>query len=271
MSVTAAWVANQLREAREERGWTQKDLAHRLGRTQTAISYWESGKRKPDIDDLLDLATALGEDVSYFFPPERQRQPIRAILRATADRLASSDLRVTLDDLVDDAEAADWPAPEIEIRARTPTQAAEELIDKAEISHPPVPVERLAQLCGAFVVVRHFPQELSGLVFEYDNAAVIGVNQDHHEHRRRFTIAHELGHHLLEHHERFHIDVHEGELLGHDWRAERSANDFAADLLMPRRFLVDAFETTPDPAALAKRFDVSELAMGYRLVNLGLR
>jgi hypothetical protein len=40
---------------------------------------------------------------------------------------------------------------------------------------------------------------------------------------------------------------------------------------MPRRFVAPAFNETPNPATLANRFDVSEIAMGYRLVNLGLR
>jgi hypothetical protein len=40
---------------------------------------------------------------------------------------------------------------------------------------------------------------------------------------------------------------------------------------MPRRFVAPAFDADPNPPSLAKRFEVSEIAMGYRLVNLGLR
>jgi hypothetical protein len=56
-----------------------------------------------------------------------------------------------------------------------------------------------------------------------------------------------------------------------DWRAARAANDFAAELLMPRRFISAAHAGNSDPALLAERFEVSQLAMGYRLVSLGLR
>jgi Zn-dependent peptidase ImmA (M78 family) len=87
----------------------------------------------------------------------------------------------------------------------------------------------------------------------------------------RFSMAHELGHHLLDHSERFHIDVTEGNLPGSDYASERAANDFAAELLMPRRLLTRFAEAQPETAWLAKRFGVSEIAMGYRLVNLGLR
>ncbi|HTU78400.1 MAG TPA: ImmA/IrrE family metallo-endopeptidase [Solirubrobacteraceae bacterium] len=77
-------------------------------------------------------------------------------------------------------------------------------------------------------------------MFTYGDGAVIGINADHPETRQRFTMAHELGHYLLRHHERaeayedrFHLDLAENTPPGFDWRAERAANDFAADLLMP--------------------------------------
>jgi Zn-dependent peptidase ImmA (M78 family) len=93
-----------------------------------------------------------------------------------------------------------------------------------------------------------------------------------------FSLAHELGHFLLGHHlrgrgfgERFHLDIAEGTPPDYDWRAERAANDFAADVLMPRRLISQAFEQVSAPGLLAERFDVSEVAMGYLLLNLGLR
>ena len=57
---------------------------------------------------------------------------------------------------------------------------------------------------------------------------------------------------------------------GIDYRAECAANDFAADLLMSRRLVTAASESTPTTAGLATTFEVSEIAMGYHLVNLGL-
>jgi Zn-dependent peptidase ImmA (M78 family) len=117
-----------------------------------------------------------------------------------------------------------------------------------------------------------------GLVSAHEDGAVIGINDGHSDTRQRFSAAHELGHFLLGHHERsssyeqrFHIDISEGSPPGFDWRAERAANDFAADLLMPRRLIAAEFQQSQDPTKPAARFHVSEIAMGYRLVNLGLR
>jgi Zn-dependent peptidase ImmA (M78 family) len=51
---------------------------------------------------------------------------------------------------------------------------------------------------------------------------------------------------------------------------EQEANRFAADVLMPPALLELAHAQMPDSGPLAHRFGVSEVAMGYRLINLGL-
>jgi transcriptional regulator with XRE-family HTH domain len=278
MTELASWVAHALRGAREQRGWSQSELARRLNRTQTAISYWEAGKRTPRLDDLLDIADALEIEVDAFLPPQRARRPATAILRATAERLADADLRTEIDALIDDAELSELPRRDLVVTSRAPAYAANELLERAGVRSAPVPIEGLAARCGVLVRYRTFPDSLSGLVFAHDDGAVIGVNAAHHANRQRFSLAHELGHYLLGHTEasstnddRFHIDVAEGTPPGYDWRAERAANEFAADVLMPRRIVMAAFSRHPNPVALALEFSVSEIAMGYRLVNLGLR
>ena len=52
-----------LKESREKRGWTQRDLASRLGLTQTHISGIESGKIVPRYDTLLELVRILDRDL----------------------------------------------------------------------------------------------------------------------------------------------------------------------------------------------------------------
>jgi Zn-dependent peptidase ImmA (M78 family)/DNA-binding XRE family transcriptional regulator len=278
MTDTTAWVSSAIRGAREQRGWSMSELARRLNKTQTAVSYWEAGKRSPGLDDLVDLADALGVTVDAFFPPERTRRPVTAVMRATVERLADAELQAAIDSLLTQAEETDLPPEQITVAAAAPTHAANDLLEKARVTKPPVDVAKLAELCGVMVLYSEFPDSLSGLVFAHDGAAVIGVNENHPPNRQRFSLAHELGHYLLGHHQqsrgyedRFHIDTSDGTPPGFDWRAERAANDFGAEVLMPRRLISQAFKKTQDPAALAGMFEVSELAMGYRLVNLGLR
>lgn len=148
----------------------------------------------------------------------------------------------------------------------------------------PVDVELVAQRCGADVTRERFRRDLSGMLVRGDDTdlAVIGVNSTHHPRRQRFTIAHEVGH--LQLHKGRKVTVDSG--LRVDYRddagnpsiqEERDANAFAASLLMP----APAVKSKAEPlvragatrstlvADLAKTFEVSEEAMGYRLLNLG--
>ena len=196
-------------------------------------------------------------------------------MRATAERLDRQDLDRALQRLVDEAEALPQPVATIEISASQPARAARELLAHHAGALPPIDVEQLARDCGLQVIAAQFDDALSGVLVALDSGAVIGVNARHSRRRQRFSIGHELGHYLLDHHDRFHIDLGPdtayGTPPGYDWQSERSANDFAAELLMPTQLVEDAFSSTPSAPALAARFDVSELAMSYRLQNLGLR
>lgn len=88
--------------------------------------------------------------------------------------------------------------------------------------------------------------------------------------RQRFTIAHELGHHVLRHGARDR-DTPENFTLGASDPVEVDANKFAADLLMPPQ-LVRAMVEVKNIRSLrqlARLFNVSTAAMGYRLRGMG--
>ncbi|SDE51063.1 helix-turn-helix domain-containing protein [Paraburkholderia lycopersici] len=73
-------VAAQLRELREQRGWLQQDVADQLGRTQTFVSKYESGGRRVDLIELLDILRAL-EANPHEFIDWVQQQPMTALPR----------------------------------------------------------------------------------------------------------------------------------------------------------------------------------------------
>ncbi len=56
-----------LRQIRQQKGWSQKDLADRAGVGQDTISGIESGRRQPHPSTLRKLADALGVRVAEFF------------------------------------------------------------------------------------------------------------------------------------------------------------------------------------------------------------
>lgn len=71
------------------------------------------------------------------------------------------------------------------------------------------------------------------------------------ENRQRFSIAHELGHHLLSHHDRFHMMSLRATHLVMTGKQSERPNEFAADLLMPRDMVTSRFPHIPDTQQLA--------------------
>jgi transcriptional regulator with XRE-family HTH domain len=72
---SAAWFAGRLRELREAAGWTQEQLAERVGVKREAIARWEAGKREPGWSNVLTLAEALGVDCTAFTQAPAERVP----------------------------------------------------------------------------------------------------------------------------------------------------------------------------------------------------
>ena len=55
----------RIRELREERDWTQKDVALKLNCSQQAYSYYETGHREPPINILKQLAEIFETTIDY--------------------------------------------------------------------------------------------------------------------------------------------------------------------------------------------------------------
>ena len=144
-----------------------------------------------------------------------------------------------------------------------------------------IPVEQIARERGVNVQSVPLDDELSGMAFVKGDAAVIIVNAAHHPNRRRFTIAHELGHHMLHRAylcDNVHVDkaILKRDELSSDGtdRKEIQANAFAAELLMPeclmRRWSEIDINDEVTVNSLAKKLGVSPAALTYRFINLGI-
>jgi len=140
----------------------------------------------------------------------------------------------------------------------------------------PVDPVQIADQLGLDVLVTDLPEDVSGaLIKERDQDPVILLNQGDSRNRQRFTCAHELGHYIQksqndgEDYE--YIDLR-GQLAktGQD-TDEVYANNFAANLLMPKAAVCALHEQKVPSFIMALKFQVSDDAMRYRLKNLGLR
>ena len=162
------------------------------------------------------------------------------------------------------------------------------LLRKHQIFGAPVPVDRVATEEGLPIIEHALQGEVSGALISSNGVSAIAVNSAHHLNRRRFTIAHELAHAKLGHKgDQDHIDW-KFTVLRRDGKSsdatdvqEIEANTFAATLLMPREFLIKDLKlqagsngevelSNDQLAALARKYQVSETAMNFRLNNLGL-
>jgi Zn-dependent peptidase ImmA (M78 family) len=164
----------------------------------------------------------------------------------------------------------------------------EDLLSRHQVHVPPVQVKKIAQDEGLLLLESPFPSDVSGALVRSGKVVAIAVNLSQHVNRQRFTIAHELAHYSLKHKEgEDHLDRNftvlrrdENSSTGTDDQ-EIEANYFAACLLMPEGFLRrdvaqlakfngESALGEPEIFSLAKKYEVSKAAMGYRLVNLGL-
>jgi Zn-dependent peptidase ImmA (M78 family) len=137
----------------------------------------------------------------------------------------------------------------------------DDILREFGIRVPPIDVWEIAERMGIKVLNVSQPG-WAGAVRSNDNEAFIWVRAEDLETRKRFTVAHELGHLMLH-------------PLGTEYRdnegftggpGEGEANRFAAGLLMPM-WMLDSFAMSlgADPRFLAGMFDVSVESMKIRL------
>lgn len=167
------------------------------------------------------------------------------------------------------------------IRRRRIEQLVHELLAKHRLKGPPVPVERIARKLGLEIESRKFAdREFSGILVREGDRAVVGINSSHAPTRRRFSLAHEIGHFLLHEGDRVFIDRSYNVSLRNRESSlgtnieEIEANAFAANLLVPEPFLLrdlDAadidLEDEESIGRLARKYRVSPQAMTFRLLN----
>nr|WP_301864480.1 ImmA/IrrE family metallo-endopeptidase [Bifidobacterium catenulatum] len=157
----------------------------------------------------------------------------------------------------------------------------------------PVDLKAIAEAIGLQSEMRYLPNDVDGLLVRTETGAPFKavMNASTSDNRRRFTLAHEIGHYIHQ----FQNSKKDGPLgdvvsvedtaysggsqvyahrdhrssTGHDSN-ERWANSFAASLLMPASIVRVMWASGMKPDDMALRFGVSLQALTYRLKNLGL-
>jgi hypothetical protein len=132
-----------------------------------------------------------------------------------------------------------------DVRASFCRKLAQQTLKRYGVTEPPVSVERIATRLGFQLRAKRLPVGVDALLRVEPESRVIEVALGQAQTRQRFSIAHELGHHLL------------GHRHGESEIAELQANIFAGALLAPGPWLARDLPVYPTADSLARRYAVS--------------
>lgn len=275
---------SRLRELRRRAGLSQTELADQLGVDTSLVSRWEKEEREPSPGQQAAFARTIGVSLDYLLHGESQKVQFLKRAGHAQDPEEKDGLRKSLLDAEQQIfylESAYGlvkknPSPFVLGFNYTPAQI-EHIADTVRnvlrlnkrISFAELKQALTEQ--NVFIFEWELPDKISGLSYR-GNTTVIFINHQHKEARRLFTLAHEAAHLL------FHLgEGREAEavsLTSARNPQEKEANDFAAELLMPKeiikRIAVKYKKELKQPStlnSLARFFNVSPPAMFYRLVN----
>ena len=274
----------RLKLARKRAGLSLRGLAGAIDHAVTAqaIGRYERGEMLPGSATALKLAKALGVPVSYLFSPSqirlegvefRKTATIRAQERAMVEAavLDSLDRYLLVEELLGIGSHV-WDRPEgtpYQVVDLNDAEAAAESVRKAwNLGGDAIPnMTELLEEHGIKVLKLDFPLSVDGLTCRVERPGrekvpVIVGSASKSVERRRFTLAHELGHIVME------IDGGLDE--------EKACQRFASALLMPRQDLL--FEVGRRRQAfgyaeiieIKRMYGVSAAALIVRLRDLGV-
>jgi Zn-dependent peptidase ImmA (M78 family)/DNA-binding XRE family transcriptional regulator len=285
----------QLERARRAAGFTQDDVAASLGVSRAMISYWEANTRVPNEVQLAALASLYRRQPNDFYetaPIDEKADEARMLYRRAAVELTAAAQRgigAFVDFLADYAKLADQCGVNLRGMTQSPfllvpgfesaddaRRKAEEVRAHLRIGLGPVAdVDKICEQLGITVYRSQLGNDLSktisGAFFNHPRIGFsILVNLDMTPGRRRFTLAHELGHALL------HSDGDSIVVSGPKRDArEKFADIFAGEFLMPSEGIRRAIEEfgaggprIDDPADvihLQRYFNVSYVTALVRL------
>jgi transcriptional regulator with XRE-family HTH domain len=91
-----------IKEGRRRAGLTQKELAERLGTSQSVVARWESNARSPSLETVTKAVRACGFDLSISMPHYDEQDIAQAAqnVRLTPER--------RLDGLINMLDVEDW-------------------------------------------------------------------------------------------------------------------------------------------------------------------
>lgn len=264
--------ATRITLARQRRGLTALALARDIGVVRQTVGAWEAGTQEPGPESLQMLAEALGFPVAFFHADDIDGVPLgavsfRAMSKMTASTrdvaLAAGRIALLINEWIE--ARFQLPRPDVPtLGLQSPAHAADMVRSRWGLGEAPVG-NMLHLLESKGIRVFSLPHEcrsVDAYSLRWMDTPVIVLAPGKSAERRRFDLAHELGH-LVLHSER---EMFQGP------RAEEEANSFAAAFLMPRRALLARPLRNASLDMILRersRWKVAAMALTYRLKELG--
>jgi Zn-dependent peptidase ImmA (M78 family)/transcriptional regulator with XRE-family HTH domain len=257
-------LARELRAARENRGISQHAAAQRAGLSRTVIAQIELGNRPVSPDELAKLASVYRRPVIDLLGEPVEEDDVLSMLLDVAPELVDAKFKGNLRQFLDlcrEAMALEsalgWSPrhglPQYDVAA--PRNAAEAIEQGERVAIQErqriglgggLPIENLAAIVysqGVRTSAADLPDNVAGVAVHHRSIRpAILVNRRQAASARRFSMAHEYAHALLDR------KVGVTKRGNSDELTEKRANAFAAAFLMPRLGLEETL------AALSKGF-----------------
>ncbi|WP_052509108.1 helix-turn-helix domain-containing protein [Kitasatospora griseola] len=283
-------IRHRVRTLIESNDVNQQELAQTIGTTPSKLSKSLNGTRRFSTYELAAIARHFHTTVDFLVDG---KMPAKGALAARDDSHRSEGWKraAARAEELDEIEAAMndlGVAPHADFVWKRPALSGLAIADGPDLAAAARRIldehgfeaDMASSIENAFnihVVAERFGAGFDGLSWHTDDSRIIIINIDAVWSRQRFTIAHELGHHLAG-------DVDDAGLVtdldvmarasGPMRIAEMRANAFAAALLMPADDVAakcpDGTVSASQFASMVGEFRVSSDALAWRLKSLGL-
>lgn len=270
---------NKIKSARLMKGLQQEELAHAIGVSKQMVSKYEKGISMPSSSHLFQLADAIGVNVDFFFSePKVDLGAVNFRKKSSFGIRKQESLRERIK-----AEIADYIEIEDLLQVNYSGVLASSLVEVqhfGDVENAAVtirhqwdigldPIHNLIQLLEDYEIkvieIDEATDAFDGLACTVnDNIPVIVVNRNFPVERKRFTLAHELGHLLLK------MPSSDNDTV------EKFCNRFAGAFLLPQSAIIKEFGKQRSPISVTelievqKKYGISIKGIMYRLKDVGI-
>ena len=90
-------LADKIIEERKKNGWSQEELASKLGVSRQAVSKWESAGSIPDLKRILQMSELFGVTTDYLLKDEKEEEPLNEYTETNTIKVSMEEANQYLD------------------------------------------------------------------------------------------------------------------------------------------------------------------------------